>query len=149
MKLTLILFVIFAFLGCEDEGEVILEEMEYVQSPCRGICPWYEIAISPGGHLRYIGHRYVTISDTVYELLSNEQLSKLSAAFNECKYFSLKDEYLASGATDMETVHTSVKMGGRYKSVWHYFGDFSAPAELNNLYFRINTILNTQRWTGR
>ncbi len=149
MRLTIVLIVTLTFLGCEDEGDVILEEMEYVQTPCYGVCPSYEIAISSGGHLRYIGHGSVIIRDTVYELLSKEQLSQLSEAFNECNYFSLKDEYLAVGATDMQTVYTSVTIGGRHKSVWHYFGDHSAPAELSILYFRINTILNTQRWIGR
>jgi len=144
----LIILILFAInIGCEEEVRLI-ETMVYQQNSCKGGCPFYEITIYANRTLRYVGYRYVAITDTIYDYFSREQLSKLTEAFNECGYFSLKDEYTTRSATDMASAYTSIQIGGKSKSVLHYFGDSSAPERLKNLYTKINEILNTERWTG-
>jgi len=123
--------------------------MVYEQGPCYGVCPVYKLDITEGGLLRYIGIKFVSVTDTVFENLTGEQLAELTNAFHECGFFSLDDEYLNYSVTDMPEYYTSVKIGGKIKSVRHYFGDYSAPEKLKNLYLNINEILNTKRWTGR
>jgi hypothetical protein len=95
-----------------------------------------------------VGRDNVLILDTVFDHISGQQFGELIAAFAECQYFSLKDEYSSWCATDCASALTSFAGGGTYKSVRHYFGDCSAPTELELLYPKINKILGTERWVG-
>ena len=133
-------------LSCEDEGDVS-PEITYEQSGCYGPCPTFSIQIHSDGSLRYIGLHYVPVQDTVFDKVNGQQVNQLIDAFERSNYFSFKDNYLI-GPTDYPTAYTSYKIKGRYKSVTHYFGDKSAPAELDTLYLRINRILNAKRWLG-
>ncbi|MBK8944079.1 MAG: hypothetical protein IPM32_02305 [Ignavibacteriae bacterium] len=148
MRKYLFIILFFIINGCEEEDR-LLETMYYNQLSCRGGCPVYEITISSDRILRYVGKRYVSNKDTIYESVTLEQIKKLTNAFDECNYFLLKDKYNAIHVTDMASAITSIDMEGKYKRIEHYFGDSSAPEELKNLYIKINEILNTEKWTGK
>ncbi len=150
MKYLTFLIVILTFSGCDRDGdsEQILEEMTYRRSACYGICPVYSIEIDPNRTMRYIGKQYVAVKDTIYESVSKEQLIMLTAAFNECNYFSMNDNYTRMNMTDQATIYTSIRINGTNKSVNHYTGDSSAPDDLDTLYSKIETILNVKRLIG-
>jgi hypothetical protein len=93
--------------------------------------------------------RNVLVADTVFDRVTHQQFLGLISAFDQCNYFSLEDEYSGFGITDMASATTSIRLGSRYKSIYHYFGDPSAPEGLKHLYSDINRILNTKQWVGR
>ena len=140
---TLVLIIL---LGCQDEGD-FSPEITYARSGCYGPCPQFSIHIFSDGTLEYIGLHFVKVQDTVTEHITDDQVTQLNNAFEECHYFSLKDSYLI-GPTDFETIYTSYKVKGICKAVTHYEGDQSAPAALDTLYVRIEKILNVARWVG-
>ena len=136
-----LLCVCLSCVGCEDQGTDDFD-MTYLQGPCHGSCPAFSIHVYSDRSLQYVA------IDTIWDRVTNQQIHDLADAFEQCDYFSLKDQYVAVGATDFASAVTSFRFGGRYKSVRHYFGDPSAPEELRHLYSRIDDILNTKQWVG-
>ena len=133
--------------GCEDEGSDDIS-ITYLQGGCRGSCPSFSITVNKDQSFRYVGVRNVLIVDTVLGRLTNQQFFGLIEAFKQSGYFDLNDEYVAVGVTDMASAVTSIRLGTKFKSVRHYFGDRTAPNELKVLYYKINHTLNTQQWVG-
>ena len=136
------------FVACEDEGSDNIE-ITYVQGGCYGACPMFSIQVHNDRSIQYVGLRYVHVVDTVLDRITNQQFNDLIVAFQQCHYFNLKDEYTGVCVTDMSSATTSLRLGSRYKSVRHYFGDCSAPDDLRRLYHRINEIMDTKQWVGR
>jgi hypothetical protein len=134
--------------GCVEQGTEDIE-ITYLQGGCRGICPTFSIQIQKDRSLQYVGFSNVLVEDTVFGRVTSQQFNELLDAFQQCHYFSFKDQYEEVDVTDMASATTSLKLGTRYKSVRHYFGDRLAPAELKQLYFRINKILDTKQWVGQ
>ncbi len=137
----------FWLFGCEDEGSDDIS-ITYLQGGCRGSCPYFSIAVNGDRSFQYIGFRNVLIVDTVLGRVTNQQFLDLIEIFQQSNYFDLNDEYVAIGITDMASAVTSIRLGPRFKSVRHYFGDRTAPNELKVLYSKINHTLNTQQWVG-
>ena len=134
--------------GCVDQGTDDIE-VTYLQGGCRGTCPAFSIQVHKDRSLQYVGFLNVLVKDTVLDRVTPQQFNELIDAFQQCHYFSFNDQYDRIDVTDMSSATTSIKLGNRYKSVRHYFGDRSAPAELKELYLRINNILDTKQWVGR
>jgi hypothetical protein len=143
----LLLCASFCLVGCEDEGSDDIS-ITYLQGGCRGNCPSFSIAVNKDRSFQYIGLRNVLIVDTVLGRLTNQQFLDLIETFQQSNYFDLNDEYVAIGVTDMASAVTSIRLGARFKSIRHYFGDRTAPNELKVLYSKINRTLNTQQWVG-
>lgn len=131
----------FSCAGCEDQGTDDFE-MSYMQGPCHGNCPSFSIQVHSDRSLQFVAR------DTIVDRVTDQQINDLVEAFEQCKYFSLKDQYVGLGATDFASAMTSIRFAGRYKAVYHYFGDPLAPEGLKHLYSRINDILNTKQWVG-
>jgi hypothetical protein len=68
-------------------------------------------------------------------------------AFERIDFFTLKDKYTETGATDMPSAIIQLTLNGRTKIVEHYFGDFDAPEALLELETEIDRFANTAQWT--
>jgi hypothetical protein len=73
-------------------------------------------------------------------------VNKLISDFEQADYFSLNDSYTSFGVSDMPFVTTSIRIGGRTKTVRHYLGDRSAPEQLTELENKIDEIVNSDQW---
>ena len=96
-------------------------------------CPAYRLEVRGDGTVMFEGLNYVpsgkyhdavasrVISGKYLGRISRQQVEHLLEKFREADYFSLKDKY-AMGATDMETVKTSLTIDGKTKKVTDYDG---------------------------
>ena len=112
---------------------------------CYGPCPIYSLAIYGDGKVVYKGERFVGITGKRVSKISQEKVKKLIKAFYKINYFSLKDEY-SLGPTDCSSAETSITIDGKTKTVYHYYGDETAPKELTRLEDKIDKIVGTERW---
>ena len=64
--------------------------------------------------------------------MSKTEFQQLVNAFEQKNYFSFQDDYNEEGWTDIGSLTTSIIEHQR-KSIFHYYGDTSAPKELTDL----------------
>jgi hypothetical protein len=75
--------------------------------------------------------------------ISPAQFKELLQAFEEAQYFTLKDDYSSFDVSDNPSATTSITTATARKSIYHYYGDLSAPDSLSTLEDRIDKIVNT------
>jgi len=132
------------------------------RSQCFGTCPSYKLTVYGDGPVVYEGRKFVKVEGTVNDSVTQEQLKQLVAEFERADYFSLRDTYFDATdgcpvyVTDNPTANTSLELGGRKKTVRHYYGcrekdeDRTVggiyPKKLYDLESKIDEIVNTARW---
>jgi hypothetical protein len=72
-----------------------------------------------------------------------EQILGLVDAFDRAGYFELADDYAVADLTDLGSASTSITLGNIRKSVYHSYGDLTAPGELYEVEPAIEEIINT------
>jgi hypothetical protein len=118
------------------------------RTTCFGRCPVYKVSIYGDGTVRYDGKEYVKVKGSQTRVISQEQVGRLVAEFQQARYFSFKDEYETITFTDAPLAITSVTIDGRTKRVRHYLGDGAAPRELSVLEERIDHVSGADEWVG-
>jgi hypothetical protein len=119
------------------------------RGPCYGTCPIYKVSVFSDGTLKYEGIRFVKKTGAQTGKLKPGDLDQLVKAFRDARYFDLADAYDHADVTDHASVRTSFSDGGKTKSVHHYLGDHSAPAELAALELAFDQIVKIERFTGK
>ena len=114
---------------------------------CFGACPVYELTIYGNGTVVYEGSEFVRVVGTRTTIISEEKVRQLVSEFDRIDYFALSDSYEDYMVTDLPSAITSITIHGRTKTVRHYHGDLSAPAELTELENQIDEIVDSQQWT--
>ena len=117
---------------------------------CFGSCPVYSAQIYADGTVVYDGEEFVKVKGKKQHIISRENLKKIIQAFEQIKYFSLKDKYASAengmkGPTDLPTTTTSIFLNGKRKKVVNYFG---APKELDELENTIDKIAGLSEYIG-
>lgn len=127
------------------------------RTECFGTCPVYKVTISADGTVTFDGKRLVEKTGVAEGRISREEVGELIAGFEAANYFSLKDAYTPDSghcpevATDHPSANTSIRVGGKFKSVQHYHGCTGLKEELKDLTAlenRIDEIANTRQWIG-
>lgn len=116
------------------------------RTACYGTCPVYSVEIFEDGRVKFTGKQFVQVSGERTAAIPKEDVGKLVQNFLRIDYFSLKDMYETDGyevITDLPTTYTSLRIGGRTKSVEDYA---FAPEVLNDLEWEIDRTANTHRW---
>jgi hypothetical protein len=113
---------------------------------CFGKCPVYTLTIHGDGTVDYEGKKHVGVMGRQKARMSEDKVSQLIDEFVRINYFSLQDSYTKRGMTDMPSAITSIKIGGREKTVRHYSGDRTAPPELKELEKKIDEIVGSAKW---
>lgn len=132
---------------------------------CFGPCPRYTVSIFADGSVVFYAspwRNFTKTSGAARGQISREQMRGLLAEFERVDYFSLKDSYetvgdgCASVATDNARAITSLQLGGRKKTVRHYYGCLSGgrnesvfPRKLTALESKIDAAAGSWRWIGQ
>lgn len=121
---------------------------------CGGYCPVYMVTISANGGVVYKGKKFVKMVGIAKGHVSVDTLRRLISDFEAVGYFSLKDGYSpARGncprvATDLSSATTSIRIGGKSKSVEHYHGcsGLDVLKDLAALEDKIDEAVNARQW---
>ena len=108
---------------------------------CFGSCPVYSAQIYTDGTVLYEGKDFVKVTGKKQHKISEEKVKELVKAFEQIKYFSLKDKYESDengmSVTDQPTTTTTISLNGKQKKVVNYY---CAPKELEELENTIDRI---------
>ena len=146
----LIVLLGVTFDGRAQPGQVSNRDLTNVsitlrRDPCLGECPVYSVTLRGDGSVIYKGRKFVAVRGERRYKISREQVAELVETFYNIDYFALSDEYRSIVAPDGSVtvgldqpgVETSIKIGGKAKSVYNYFG---GPAVLKELERKIDEI---------
>jgi hypothetical protein len=105
-------------------------------------CYTYDLIIYGSGKVEYIEEDWETgrVVRTETASVSEDKVRDLIAQFDKISYFGLKDDYSTYSVSDAGALTTSITVGTKRKSIFHYLGDMSAPAELQQLERSIDAI---------
>jgi hypothetical protein len=135
--------------GCTPaKNDATQEELviKLERGACFGDCPVYSLTIFGNGTVVYDGKDFVQTKGARETAISTGAVNELVSEFEKADYFSLNDSYTQFGVSDMPYVTTSIHIGGKTKTISHYLGDRSAPAQLTELENRIDEIVNSDQW---
>ena len=125
---------------------------------CLGSCPVYKLTINADGMVEFRGSHVKEgrmVSDAVKKgHISRDKLVCLLQAFQTADYWSFKDQYsfgdkaCGESWTDYPSAITSIRVGGKTKSVDHYYGcqRNDRLTILTELESKIDDVANTKQW---
>ncbi len=125
------------------------------RGPCFGTCPVYKVTLQGSGAVLFEGQRFVADSGLHTATVPPARVDSLVAELVAGGYFDLADRYRAGEpgceryATDLPSVVTEVRAGGREKRIEHDRGCAGAPAALSALESRIDSVAGVARWIRR
>jgi hypothetical protein len=111
--------------------------------------------VDRAGNVRFEGRRFVADTGLSTATVSREAVDSLFAQLEATGFFDHADSYrsgdpgCARYATDLPTVITEVRAGGRTKRIEHDRGCADAPSALSALEARIDQVAGVRRWTGK
>jgi hypothetical protein len=105
-------------------------------------CYTYNLIVYGTGKVVYTEEDWSTgqVNRTETANVSEEKVRELVAEFDKIRYFSLKDDYSSYDMSDASSATTSITLGAKRKSTFHYHGDMSAPKELSDLESKIDEL---------
>jgi hypothetical protein len=115
----------------------------------------YTVELDRSGAVTFEGRRFVADSGTSTDSIPAAKADSLFRELEAGGWFDLSDRYHIGGsgcgrsATDMPTVITEVRMGGRTNRIEHYHGCTDAPAKLYAFEQRIDEVAGVRRWVGK
>ena len=121
------------------------------RSECFGPCPMYKVEIHGDGTVKFKGRKYVTALGTSRYKIPVARVRELVAEFYKIDFFALKDEYtqivLPDGgiemANDLPGATVTIKLGGRKKSVFDYYG---TPQSVRQLEDKIDEVSGADKF---
>jgi hypothetical protein len=125
------------------------------RGPCFGTCPVYSVTLDGSGAVLFEGRRFVADTGISTGRVPPARIDSLVAALTAGRYFDFADRYTAGEpgceryATDLPSVITEVRAGGRTKRVEHDHGCMEAPQALTVLEGRIDSVAGVARWIRR
>ena len=125
------------------------------RGPCFGTCPVYSVTLDGSGAVLFEGRRFVADTGISTGRVPPARIDSLVAALTAGGYFDFADRYTAGEpgceryATDLPSVITEVRAGGRSKRIEHDHGCTEAPQTLTALEGRIDSVAGVARWIRR
>jgi uncharacterized protein DUF6438 len=125
------------------------------RGPCFGTCPVYSVTLDGSGAVLFEGRRFVADTGISTGRVPPARIDSLVAELTAGGYFAFADRYRAGEpgceryATDLPSVITEVRVGGRSKRVEHDHGCMEAPEALTALEGRIDSVAGVARWIRR
>ena len=123
---------------------------------CFGTCPDYKLTIDSQGRVLFAGGRFTRVKGSASGTITSSQLKNIVRRFESSAFFSLHDSYRTEPycgrmMTDMPSENISITVGGRSKSVHHYFGCHGDAVQaelkrLSDLGKYIDTTTRSVRW---
>ena len=131
-------------LACCTEGTETDVIITMYRSVCFGACPVYSLTIYGNGTVVYEGEMYVNVTGEQTSEISQEKIQEIVGEFYRIDYFSL-DHVYDFPISDVPHTITSIRINGKYKSIYNRWG---APMELNELENKIDEITNSKQWVS-
>ena len=125
------------------------------RGPCFGTCPVYSVTLDGSGAILFEGRRFVADTGISTGRVPRARIDSLVAELIAGGYFGFADRYVAGEpgcvqyATDLPSVTTEVRAGGRSKRIEHDHGCMEAPKALTALEGRIDSVAGVARWIRR
>jgi hypothetical protein len=125
------------------------------RGPCFGTCPVYSVTLEGSGAVLFEGRRFVADTGISTGHVPPARVDGLVAELIAGGYFDFADRYRAGEpgceryATDLPSVTTEVRAGGRRKRIEHDHGCVEAPEALAVLEGRIDSVAGVARWIRR
>jgi hypothetical protein len=125
------------------------------RGPCFGACPVYSVTLDGSGAVLFEGRRFVADTGISTGTVPPARVDTLVAELTAGGYFDFADRYRAGEpgceryATDLPSVITEVRAGGRRKRIEHDHGCMDAPEALTALEGRIDEAAGVARWIRR
>jgi Domain of unknown function (DUF6438) len=125
------------------------------RGPCFGTCPVYSVTLDGSGAVLFEGRRFVTDTGISTGRVPPARIDSLVAELTARGYFDFADRYAAGEpgceryATDLPSVITEVRAGGRSKRIEHDHGCMGAPQALTALEGRIDSAAGVASWIRR
>jgi hypothetical protein len=141
-----------------DAAQVAADSAVHIaleRGPCFGSCPVYTVTLEGSGAVLFVGRRFVADTGVSTATIPRARVDSLVAELAAGGYFDLADRYRAGEpgceryATDLPSVTTEVRAGGRAKRIEHDHGCMEAPASLTALETRIDEVTAVARWIRR
>ena len=128
-----------------DLKDVVITMKQENHCGCMGCCAEYSVSISGDGLVTYEGIDAVKIRGKQIYSISIDQVKELVSEFYKVDFFSLKERYTSKDNGDgtismidhAAPVTISIKIKGRTKSVYNFYG---APEKLEELEKKIYEI---------
>jgi hypothetical protein len=113
-------------------------------------CYTYELTVYGSGKALYAEYDWDSIDDAIPTATKNfqvteEVLRKLADDFDAAGYFAMQDDYDAYDVSDASSATTSVTTPSFRKSIFHYYGDRSAPDTLSALEKELDDIATANK----
>lgn len=112
---------------------------------CFGRCPDYTLEILGDGTVNYDGHDFVQVKGKQTAKIAADAVKGLVDEFFKIDYFALQDSFVEP-VTDMPTTITSIRIDGKFKQVYNYFG---APQQVRDLELKIDEVANSAQWVSK
>ena len=115
----------------------------------------YSVTLDGSGAVLFEGRRFVADTGISTGSVPRARIDSLVAELIAGGYFDLSDRYVAGEpeceryATDLPSVTTEVRAGGRSKRIEHDHGCMEAPQALTALEGRIDSVAGVARWITR
>ena len=115
----------------------------------------YSVTLEGSGAVLFEGRRFVADTGISTGSVPRARIDSLVAELVAGGYFDFADRYTAGDpgceryATDLPSVITEVRAGGRTKRVEHDHGCMEAPQALTALEGRIDSVAGVARWIRR
>lgn len=125
------------------------------RGPCFGTCPVYSVTLDGSGAVLFEGRRFVADTGISTGSVPPARVDSLVAELIAGGYFDFADRYRAGEpgceryATDLPSVITEVRAGGRSNRIEHDHGCMEAPEALTALEGRIDEVAGVARWISR
>jgi hypothetical protein len=125
------------------------------RGPCFGTCPVYSVTLEGSGAVLFEGRRFVADTGISTGRVPPARIDSLVAELTAGGYFDFADRYRAGEpgceqyATDLPSVITEVRAGGRSKRIEHDHGCMEAPQALTALEGRIDSVAGVAKWIRR
>lgn len=125
------------------------------RGPCFGTCPVYSVTLDGSGAVLFEGRRFVADTGISTGRVPPVRIDSLVAELTAGGYFAFADRYAAGEpgceryATDLPSVITEVRAGGRSKRIEHDHGCMEAPQALTALEGRIDSVAGVASWIRR
>ena len=141
-----------------DAAQVAADSAVHItleRGPCFGTCPVYAVTLEGSGAVLFEGRRFVADTGVSTATVPRADVDSLVKDLVAGGYFEFADQYRAGEpgceryATDLPSVTTEVRAGGRTKRIEHDHGCMEAPAALSALESRIDQVAGVARWIRR
>lgn len=142
LKVAAISFILLFSICFSDQETERYKVISLTKTECFGECPAYTFDIYSDLSVSFEGRAFTAMEGVWESHVTHDQLKDLKAAFEEARFFTLKDRYYAD-YSDLPTTYLYYSNGTKEKKVMDYYG---APEKLKRLEEQVEDLIAKLDW---